>query len=173
MLKPCDYACNAQHRRRRRWPMWLSIGIVISLGLLVLPMVPIRQVESHMDPVTGSMCWKTVWFSGLTLGPTVDISPLEKRLRSEGVPWTASWQFLHKTHRNIFGRAICHECGSAPAIYQIRPMLDAFAEASTDAELREFVRVMQLGTEAEQKAAVEATAEKSMGCPGVGRTTGN
>jgi hypothetical protein len=139
----------------------MSTTILVLLGIAV-PTVAVRQVESRMDPVSGSMTWKTVWRFGITSGPRVDVSPLEARLKSSGIPWTRSWQFLHNTDRNVFGSATCHECGSAPAIYQLRPVLKAFAAASTDAELREFVRVMQSGTGAEQKAAVETAGEKGL-----------
>jgi hypothetical protein len=90
----------------------------------------------------------------------VDVSPLETRLKSSGIAWTPSWQFLHNTHRNVFGSATSYECGSAPPLYELRPVLKEFAAASTDAELREFVRVMQSGTHAERQAAVEAAGEK-------------
>jgi hypothetical protein len=150
-------------RSRRRWP-WRTLGVVVAVLLLALaaPTVAIRQVESRIDPVTGSMTWKTVWVFGITSGPHIDVSPLETRLKSSGIAWTRSWQFLHNTHRTIFGDATCYECGSAPPIYQLRPVLKGFAAASTDAELREFVRVMQSGTDAEQKAAVESAGEKGL-----------
>ena len=115
-----------------------------------------------MDVVTGSMSWKTVWLFGITSGRRVDVSPLETRLKSSGIPWTPSWQFLHNAHRNVFGGATCYECGTAPAIYHVRPVLKEFATASTDAELREFVRVMQSGTDAQRKAAAEAAGEKGL-----------
>jgi hypothetical protein len=130
--------------------------------LVAVPTVTVRQVESRMDAVTGSMTWKTVWLFGITSGSRVDVSPLETRLKSSGIAWTPSWQFLHNTHRTILGNARCYECGPAPAIHQLRPVLKEFAAASTDAELRDFVRVMQSGTDAEQKAAVDAAGEKGL-----------
>src|SRR5439155_26684174 len=105
-------------------------------------------------------------------GPSVDESSLETRLKVCGIAWTPSWHFLHNTHRTVFGNATCYECGSAPPIYQLRPALKEFAAASTDAELREFVRVMQSGTDAEQKAAVEAAGEKGLQAPSAARPRG-
>jgi hypothetical protein len=127
-----------------------------------VPAVPVRRVESRIDPVTGSMTWKTVWLFGITSGPRRVVSPLETRLVAAGIPWTPSRSFLHNTHRNVFGRATCYECGLAPPIYQLRPVLQDFAAASTDAELREFVRIMQSGTESEQEAAVDVAADKGV-----------
>jgi hypothetical protein len=160
---PLDYVSWHTPRSRRRRP-WRAIGVTAILLVvgLVSPAITVRQVESRMDTVTGSMTWKTVWLFGIRSGPRLDVSPLEMRLKSSGIKWTPSWQFLHNTHRNVFGSATCHECGSAPAIYQLRPVLKEFAAASTDAELREFVRVMQSGTESERKAAVDAAGEKGL-----------
>jgi len=115
-----------------------------------------------MDPVTGSITWKTTWPFGLTSAPHTDVSPLETRLKSRGIAWTPSWQFLHNTHRNIFGVVTCDECGTAPPIYQLRPVLKEFAAASTDSELREFVWSMQSGTDAQRQAAVQTATEKGL-----------
>jgi hypothetical protein len=160
---PLNYVSPDTARSRRRWP-WrtLSVSAAVLLLALAAPTVTVRRVESRVDAVTGSMTWKTVWLFGITSGPRVDVSPLETRLTSSGIPWTPSWQFLHNTHRNAFGGATRYECGSTPPIRQLRPVLREFAAASTDAELREFVRVMQSGTDAEQRAAVEAAGEKGL-----------
>ena len=160
---PLNYISPDTPRSRRRWP-WRTLSAMAAVLILLVaaPTVTIRQVESRMDGATGSMTWKTVWLFGITSGPRVDVSPLEARLKSSGITWTPSWQFLHNTHRTILGNATCYECGSAPAIYELRPVLKEFAAASTDAELREFIRVMQSGTDAERKAAVEAAGEKGL-----------
>jgi hypothetical protein len=164
---PLNYlSADTSRWRWRRWP-WRTVTVVALVLLLVAAAqtVAVRRVESRIDAVTGSMTWKTVWLFGITSGPRVDVSPLETRLKTSGIAWTPSWRGLHNTYRNAFGRAICYECGSAPPIYQLRPVLQEFAAASTDAELREFVRVMQSGTEAEQEAAVNAAAEKELQAP--------
>ena len=159
---PLNYGSPETVRSRRPWPWRTLSAVAVVLVLLVAPMVAIRQVESRVDAVTGSMTWKTVWLFGITSGPRVDVSPLERRLKSSGITWTPAWQFLHNTHRTVFGNATCYECGFAPPIYHVRPVLKEFAAASTDAELREFVRVMQSGTDVEQKAAAEAAGEKGL-----------
>lgn len=156
-----DYAWPPAPRSRQRWRWWALTAAVIALAAaLLLPAITVRQVESRIDAVTGSMTWKTVWLFGITSAPRLEVSPLETRLKKGGVSWTPSWRFLHNTHRNIFGNATCYECGSAPPIYHLLPVLDEFVRASTDDELREFVAVMQSGTEEQQKAAVDAAAEK-------------
>ncbi len=161
---PLNYVSPDTPRSQRRWWAWRRLSIVAAALLLAVAAVTVavRQVESRMDAITGSMTWKTVWLFGITSGARVDVSPLETRLKSSGIPWTPSWQFLHNTHRNVFGGATCYECGSAPPIHQLRPVLKEFASASTNVELSEFVRVMQSGTDAEQKAAVEAAGDKGL-----------
>src|SRR5689334_18369613 len=124
---PLNYMPPDTPRSRRPWP-WrrlVVVGVVLLLAIAT-PVVTVRQVESRMDAVTGSMTEKTVWLFGITSGPRVDTSALELRLKRSGIPWTPSWQFLHRTHCNIFGGATCRECGSAPAIYQMTPVLKGF-----------------------------------------------
>jgi hypothetical protein len=147
-------------RRWRRLP-WKTVTAVLALPLFAFAAwsVTCRQVEIRMDPITGSTTSKTVWLFGIASSPHADISPLETRLKTGNITWTPSSQFLHNTHHNLFGDVTCRECGTAPAIYQLRPVLKEFAEASTETQLREFVRVMQSGTDAQRQAAVQAAAE--------------
>lgn len=148
---------------RRRWQRmpWKTLTIIIAVPLLAIAAwsLTFSQVQSRMDAITGSITSKTVWPFGITSGPRTEISPLETRLKTSNITWTPSWQFLHNTHHNLFGDVTCRECGTAPAIYQLRPVLKEFAESSTQTQLREFVRVMQSGTDAQRQAAVQAAAE--------------
>jgi hypothetical protein len=146
--------------RRWRWRVPVSAALVL-FGAFCLVSVPVRQVESRVDGVTGSMTWKTVWLCCMTSGPRKDVSPLEARLTRMGASWTPQWYTLHNTHRTLLGRATCYECGSAPPIHGLRPCLEEFVKASSDEEIRQFVRVMASGTEAEQRAAVDAAERKA------------
>ena len=160
MTTPIDYGSTDC---RRRWPCRALLGaaaLLLTVG--TVPGIAVRQVESRVDAVTGSMTWKTVWLFGLSAGTRVDVSPLETRLKQSGIPWTPDWRFLHNTHRNVFGGATCYECGSAPPIYRLRPVLGEFTAASTDDELRAFVLIMETATEEEQRAAVDAAGEEGL-----------
>jgi hypothetical protein len=161
---PLSYVSPDTPRSRRRVP-WRTIGVLAAALFLALAggTIAVKRVEGHMDAVTGSVTRQTVWLLGVRSAPRVEVSPLETRLRNSGISWTPSWRFLHNTHCTVFGVATCYECGSAPAIGQLRPALGLFVSASTDAELRDFVHVMESGTDAEQKAAVEAAADKAFG----------
>lgn len=152
---------------RRWWRRAFVVGGIVA-AVLLLPAITVRRVESRMDPMTGSTR-TTVWLFGITSGPQFEVSPLETRLKASGIEWTRSWQFLHRTHRNIFGGTICNEDGAAPPIYELRPVLKEFAAGSTDAELRQFVDLMQSDTAAEQDAAIDAAVAKGfeqLGTPG-------
>jgi len=124
-------------------------------AVLSVPVTPVAQTRSRIDAITGTMEWQTTWPFGLTRGPALDVSPLELRLKKMGTPYARDWRFLHNTHRTVFGRAMGYECGSAPPIYSLRPVLQDFANVSSDEQVRELVRVLTTGTEAEQRAAVD------------------
>jgi len=158
-VQSLDYGLSSARHRS----LWRAVAAAagVLLGVFFLTSAPVRQVESRVDGVTGSMTWKTVWFIGLTSGPRKDVSPLEARLVQAGVPWTPRWHTLHNTHRTLFGRATCYGCGSAPAIYPLRSCLQEFVDASSEDQIRAFVRVMESGTEDEQRAAVEAAERKA------------
>jgi hypothetical protein len=162
---PLDYVQPDTPRRRRRpWHVVGAVAVVASVALL-LPGISVRQVESRIDTVTGSVTWTTTWPLGIHGGTRTAVSPLEARLKAAGIPWTPDPRFIHNTHRNVFGGAIKYECSSAPPVYSLRPMLHAFCACATDGELREFVRVMQSGSDAQQRAAVDAAADRALAPP--------
>jgi hypothetical protein len=159
-LKTVEYDSMVVRRRPKRLRAGVVVGAIVVLGMIALGTTSVRQTRSRVDSVTGSVESMTIWRLGITVGPRVDVSPLERRLRRMGVTWTPNWCLLHNTHRTVLGNATCYECGSAPPIYQLRPALDDFVQASSDAEIRGFVSVMQNGTEVDQRAAVDAAAAK-------------
>lgn len=163
MSHPLDYVSPDTPRSPRRWP-WrvLVAAVVLLVGVLSVPSITFRQVRSEVDPVTGSMRWTTVGLTGVPSPPRVAVSPLELRLSNMGVQWTRSWHTLHNTHYDMFGRPRMWECSSAPPIYTLRPVLNEFAAAASDEELRAFVGVMESGSEAEQQATVDAAAEMGL-----------
>ena len=160
MPRTLDYAPPAHRRRLPRWARW-SIGIsLLVLTLALLIPLPVRRVTTSVNPTTGTVVRQT----GARV--VTILSPLEARLAAAGIPWTARPRFLGETSYDIFGQSQGRACASAPPIYQLRPLLKEFAAASTDAELRSFVRVMETGTDAEQRAAVDAASEKALAAMG-------
>ncbi len=162
--QPLSYASPNVRRAKRKWP-WRGV-LLLTVGLLLLlsavPAFPAKHVVSRVDAVTGTMSWQTTWTFGLTSPPRVNVSPLEARLKRGGIPWTPRWSCLHDNDYDLFGHRLSCGCGTAPPVYTLQPCSAEFAKASTDAELREFVRVMQSGTDAEQEAAVQAACDKAL-----------
>ena len=156
-----DYALPNTARRRWRLP-WRTAGVFVALVFLTWALfeIPLRQDEFRIDPVTGSSTSNRVWVYCISSGPRVTVSALEARLRSRGITWTPSWHFMSRTSSGVFG-VTCRECSSAPPIVQLTPVISQFAATATDAELREFVHVMQAGTGDQQNAAVDAAIERT------------
>ena len=157
MPQTLDYA---PHAPRRRWARWsVGISLLVLIVTLLIPL-PVWWVTTSVNPTTGTVVRQT-----RTRVVTIP-SPLETRLAAAGIPWTANPRFLSETSYDIFGRQLGRACAIAPPIYQLRPVLKEFAAASTDDELRAFVRVMESGTDAEQRAAVDAACEKALAAVG-------
>ena len=154
-----DYAPPRYFNKRWAFARRFLPVAAVCLAFIGLSAVTGREVERRIDTVTGTMTSKTTWAFGIPSAPAVDTSPLELHLKQRNIPWMPNSRFLHSTQYDGFGRATRRACATAPPIYSFRPILGDFAVASTDEELREFVRVMQSGTEAEQRATLEAAAE--------------
>jgi hypothetical protein len=115
-----------------------------------------------MDAVSGSTRLQTVWPFGVTFGPRVEASSLDIKMRQLGIRWNPDWRFLYNTHKTILGTATLHECGSAPPIYQMTPVLTEFVRTASDQEIRKFVQTMESGSDAEQNEAIEAAGDRAL-----------
>jgi hypothetical protein len=148
----------------RRWPARvLGAGALFAIASVLVPTnVTVRQVESSMDAVTGSMTWKTTWIFGIRSVPRVDVSPLERRLVRMGAQWTPAPTGVHIKYLGLFGTPLGYACGTAPKIYDLGSLQQDFVASSTDEEILAFVHMMEAGNEAEQRAAVEAAGEKAL-----------
>lgn len=135
---------------------------MFGLALLASPFVGVLKDIQWVDAVTGSMRRQTVWPFGTSRGVVTQASPLELELCQRGIRWSADWRFLSEADRTLLGNATSRGCGVAPPIYQIRSVLGQFASASSNDELREFVRVMQSGSEDERRAAVDGAGDKGL-----------
>ena len=139
------------------------LALLLTAAVLSLPLVGVMETSIRVDAVTGSVERQTTWPLGITTGPRIDVSPLEQRLSAMGAAFTRDWRLLTRTDRNIFGGATRRGCASAPPIHSLGAALDLFLATATDDEVRELVRVMTTGTEAEQSAAIEAAADVAFG----------
>ncbi len=141
---------------------WGLGGIALLVVIGNAASLPIKEVNVGLDPVTGSEIRTTTWPFGISTGPRVTPSPLETKLAARGIPYAPSWRFFSSTGQTIFGTPRSFSCGSQPPVANLRPVIAEFAAAATDGELREFVRVMQTGTDAQQLVAVEAAGQKGL-----------
>jgi hypothetical protein len=154
------------YQPRQRWSRRRIAGIIIAIVLVAIIFIPLPNVTwkermIRIDSVTGTMSTETCYFFSSISTRQVTPSPLERRLIQMNQPWTPNWTFLSHSGSDIFGSRWV-ACSLAPPILDLRPVLQPFADASTDDEIRAFIQVMQTGTETEQKAAVDAAATKAL-----------
>src|SRR4051794_7513015 len=111
-----DSSTGARERRGLPWRRIVGVGVVLAGGGGATQ-VTVRHVERRMDPVTGTVWWKTVWMFGVTSPPRMEVSALERRLKRSGIGWSPSWRFLDDTERNVFGGVLGRGCATAPPVY--------------------------------------------------------
>ena len=144
----------------------MRIFVLSSLGaalLLSLILLPVRQTERRMDAITGSIEQRTRWLMGIWPAPVITASPLEIRLRKMGLRCNRDWRTISLTDQTIFGNANRRACGAAPPIYPLTTVLAQFVAASDDQQIREFIRAMQVGTEGDQRKAVDEAGDRALG----------
>lgn len=162
-MVPLVYQTPAGACRPRQRPLILPVLAMMSaIGFCLLPFISVRRTQSRMDAITGSMEWQTTWPLGITAGPRIYPSPLENRMTKMGVTWTRDWRSLNTTHETLTGQPTYRGCGMAPRIYELHPMLDIIEKSSSDQEIRQFVDVMQHGTDEQQREAIDAAADRAL-----------
>jgi len=130
------------------------IPTVAATGIFVLfSYVPVKRVEGSVDAVTGSLSSKTTWFGILRFGPTVTSSPLEIRAKSMGLNLRADWRRVSDCEYFTLGTS--RGCDLMPPVFRMGSWMKPFVQKASDAEVRTFLQIMQTGTDAQQKAAVE------------------
>jgi hypothetical protein len=150
-------------RATRRLVKRISIGVATLAVLVFLVLTPLREVESRVDAVTGSISYKTTWFGVLRLGPDLRPSPLEVWARAMGVNWRSDWHLLSDVEYSLLGTS--RGCSPAPPIYGMRPLMKPFVQNASEQEQRDFLQIMQTGSDAQQTAAVDAVVTKYLDSP--------
>jgi hypothetical protein len=143
--------------------MKIGIAALAAAALVFAFITEAIDIRERMDAVTGSSEKTVIWPLGITFGPRLEASPLEVRLRKSGILWRRNWCFLHDTGYSALGTVTSRGCSTAPPIYGFRSITQEYVQTSTDAELRQFVLVMQTGTDAQQRAALQAAADEVLG----------
>ena len=139
---------------RRRRCLMLAIPFVFALVTLFAPS---RREMGWIDAVSGSMKHQTQWLLSdwivFETRSVMERSALEEWIiEHEGIH-RHDWRHVNGTRTTLWSREFGHD--QAPAIYQLRRVLDDYVRLASDEEIAEFVRQMRTGTEAEQEAAVE------------------
>src|SRR4051812_18212149 len=125
MAHVIDYPSPETRLRPRRWllrPATIVAAALLAVGLYQARDVAVWEHKTRIDAVTGSMSRQRTWLFGITSGPTIDVSPLERRLAKMGVTWTPKWQGLSTTSGECFGLSESRGCASAPPVYHFRPV---------------------------------------------------
>jgi hypothetical protein len=130
-----------------------------------------RRTEGWCDAISGSRKWQTTWPFDITTGTKTETSGLERRLHEIGYQWNPEWRSVHFTATPLLGRRRI-ECFTAPPILGITLVLDSYAKSASPHELLQFADVLRLGSEQEQKAAVEAAGKKGLAAMTVDRPSG-
>ena len=128
--------------------------------LLAALTTTVRVVDSAMDPETGAIMRQTRWL-GHRFSPVVIETALDARLTRMGISHTHTWKYFNDTGYNVLGIAMWRGCGQLPAVG--RAPLEEFVDKSSDIEIKQFVLTMASGTDAQQRAAVDAAIERTFG----------
>lgn len=139
----------------------IIFGFVVLAGFLLVPFASFRTTTVEVDAVSGQVRKSNLWAGGRR-SMSVESSELSDRYRALGVAWTPDWRTINVNEYNILGNATSRGCSTAPQIYHLRPVLAAFASASSAEQLREFVKVMQSGSESEQRNAVDQACDRGL-----------
>jgi hypothetical protein len=155
-----NYADPSLTAPRRRWPFRLAVAAVALLLLLGgLSFVPVRRVVNDIDAVAGSTREQTSWL-GVRGVAIVSTSPLETRLKSAKIDYRPDWHTLSDYEYSVLGFRNSRGHGTAPPVHAIYRWLDRWVATATEDELRNYVRIMQTGTETEQRAVVQAMIDR-------------
>lgn len=133
--------------------IWLGIGIAAS-----------REHAGWIDAVSGSTRRQTIWMIGYEGPARMRQSPLDHAYRRLQLGWKPDWRKIKGDGINFFTGSRVRSHGMAPPIYALlSPQLQSWYVASaSDDEIRRLFETMTTGSIEEQKAAVEAAAERGL-----------
>src|SRR4051812_39661332 len=110
------YGVQGRHGPSRRLVVTVVVGLAAVVLVAAALTTPVREDLGWMDALSGTYQTQTVWLSRYPTTPVVTPSPIELRLRKIGVTWRPDWRNVKGTSRDLLGRRLGREHGSAPPI---------------------------------------------------------
>lgn len=153
--------------RRQRWLLrlrLLGIGFVVVVLLHFATGVEMRREMPWVDAVTGSTKEQTRWYVfDYETTPVIQRSALEAWLADREGSMRHDWRNVAGTGKNILGRPMSRAHGRAPPVYALatkHEVIEVFVNNASVDEVAEFVRIMRMGSEDEQHAAVDRVFDR-------------
>ena len=156
--QPIEYG-RVERPSGRRVSFGVAIGALVALTLFVLPSIEVATTWHRVDAVTGSTMVQTDWPLGFSGRARVTPSALERRLRSMGLEWKRDWRPVGCVGSSVLGNTVSRGSGPAPAISQLAPAQVQYAAAASDQDVLGLVSVLQSGTDAQQRTALDDAVE--------------
>ena len=155
MAEPIPYM-TPEPRRRLKIP-WRAV-IPVALAVILVPaaiLVEVRTDYGWICSICGSMRHETSWAGGLTMGESIERSPLDTWINQNQGGHSHDGRNIQGTGRNLFGGEIVRAHGSAPPILSISAMLGQYLGSASTEQIAAFVKVMGTGTDGQQSQAVK------------------
>lgn len=141
--------------RHRRIALWIAVPLLVLIGTGLLMSIPVGSRGFRTDAITGTIRNTHTYFGFIS--DSYNVSPPETRLKSMNYKWTPQWEGGCTRPTNIFGLQTGGVyCSFGADILSLRPMLGDFASNASDTEILALVKVLETGTDEEQRAAVRA-----------------
>jgi hypothetical protein len=142
---------KASTKRRLIWGVSIVLGAYVLLGV-VGPLIPYKQVDNWVCPLTGSTKIQVTWF-GCFSHDERTTSALEQWLKRREPAFEPQWKHTSTTTHYVFARG--HECGETPEIYQLVSILDDVVGQFDDERIAGLVSVLRHGSRDEQRQAIK------------------
>jgi hypothetical protein len=127
--------------------------------------VTFRTEITWVDPLSGTIKQESVRWFGLSRTTVLKTTALEAWQRRRRPDYSPTWQFVHSTGYDVWGRPLLFACGDAPPLYLFHSVLDRFVEQATDDDLSHFNDLLNQGDVRQIEAALEKAVEQSFSNP--------
>lgn len=174
MAEIISYQSQGSLRGWRRW-MNRRNGLIVCCSILLMAFIPMPRVVSRDQKWLCAICaserGEISWPMGVTTNQTFKQSSLDNWISQRG-GHVHDWRSVRCSLRDVFGRYVGTECGTAPQIYGFSADLQSDYMKSASAEqIAAFVQTMQSGTDAQQRQAVDQAVNQAIDGMAAGAST--